>query len=72
MRLRGRIKDLLAELDERALDAAAEVIAEDIRRVDPKRFARALLECCSIECIAKAIVAAGGLEDEPLEDTSKP
>ncbi|MCE4619146.1 MAG: hypothetical protein F7C37_06890 [Desulfurococcales archaeon] len=59
MRLgKGKVKDLLEELDEMTLEAAAEVIAKDLRGIDLKRFVRALLECCPIECIAKAVVKA--------------
>jgi len=62
---RGRLKDLLRELDDVALDAAAEAIAEDLAKVDIKAFIRHLLECTPISCIAEAIVKAGGGERDP-------
>ena len=55
---KGKIRDLLDSLDEEAMDVAAEVIAEDLKRLDLKEFVKALLECCPIECIAKAVVKA--------------
>ncbi len=55
---RGRIKDLLREMEEKTLDALAEVIAEDLEKIDLKLFARFLLECCSVDCIAAAIARA--------------
>ena len=63
MRLgKGSIRDLIKQLDEYSLEAAAEVIAEDISRVDLKEFVRALLDCCPIECIARAVAEAETLE----------
>lgn len=59
MRLgKGKIKDLLEELDEESFDVAAEVIAEDLKKVDLKEFVRELLNCCTIDCIARAVAKA--------------
>ncbi|GBF08366.1 hypothetical protein apy_00910 [Aeropyrum pernix] len=53
-----KITDILKQLEEQSLDIAAEIIAEDLQRINLKIFVRQLLECCSVECIAKAIVEA--------------
>lgn len=63
MRLgKGKVKDLLKELDEMTLEAAAEVITEDLEVIDLKKFVRALLDCCPIECIAEAVIKAENQE----------
>ena len=62
---KGKISEILNRLDAETFDVAAEVIAEDVERVGVKNFIRFLLECCDIECIAKAVLKA----EEKISDT---